>query len=617
MKILLLDGYIDEPACLGVPPYVAPYVRYIYGALSHFPQHTVIYATIDQIRPFYHRSAPLPGSMRTDSLPHSFTPDSIDCVIVVSGVAVPGKYLGGVPLKFADLDPLILLFPQAMKILCGPVADVGIGEEGGKPSIPVGEFQEKFDLLLHGDPSIIIAAVLAKFPELNRSPGFSWNAVTTFLRQLEVPANPYAILDVHALGGSALITQHPNFDPDHGGNLICEIETFRGCPRFRTGGCRFCVEPLKGPTFHRSIDAIVNEIKALYEAGARHFRLGNQTDFYAYQHGDYEKSGPRSRYPRPNPEAIGRLLQRIREGCPELKTLHIDNVNALNFALYPEDAQKITEFIVHYCTPGNIAAIGVESIDPAVITQNNLKVTADEILTAVTIINTHGRAIGENGCPAFLPGLNFILGLPGETKNSLDQNYQLLVTILKRGDWLRRINIRKLLLPTISGYGNTEETGTSDLRKIYKNLRKNEARYYSWKHKVRHEIDFPLLQSMFPFGRVLRDVYAELHEATGTYLRQVGTYPLLCYVPRILPLRRFYTLIVVDHGFRSLQCLVYPVPLGELTKKELISIHGIGEKRALAILQQHPQSESEWLQIVPPDVYAALRILEGPLPNRK
>ena len=34
MKVLLIDGYIDTPGCLGVPPYLSPIVRYIYGVLN-------------------------------------------------------------------------------------------------------------------------------------------------------------------------------------------------------------------------------------------------------------------------------------------------------------------------------------------------------------------------------------------------------------------------------------------------------------------------------------------------------------------------------------------------------------------------------------------------------
>ena len=53
MQILLIDGYIDEPGCLGVPPYLAPLPRYIYGALRQelnlYPEE-IVYKPIDQLR---------------------------------------------------------------------------------------------------------------------------------------------------------------------------------------------------------------------------------------------------------------------------------------------------------------------------------------------------------------------------------------------------------------------------------------------------------------------------------------------------------------------------------------------------------------------------------------
>ena len=50
-KVLIVDGYVDEPTCLGVPPYISPYPRYIYGAIKAADAATSIhYLTIDQIR---------------------------------------------------------------------------------------------------------------------------------------------------------------------------------------------------------------------------------------------------------------------------------------------------------------------------------------------------------------------------------------------------------------------------------------------------------------------------------------------------------------------------------------------------------------------------------------
>jgi radical SAM superfamily enzyme with C-terminal helix-hairpin-helix motif len=579
MKILLIDGYVDEPACLGVPPYLSPYVRYLWGALKQAnPNAELYYRTIDQVRPWF-KTEKIPLNIVTPA-PTELDPNTIDFIFILSGVAVPGKYLGGVPLKPSEISPLMNVFPKAIKVFCGPAIQFGIGEEGGKASIPVEKVASNFDIIVKGDAEKAVALILTEQKSSN-------SEITVFRQSMEEN-------EEFALKGVGVIEQHPNFRISDGGNLICEIETFRGCPRYQTGGCRFCVEPTKGKTMHRSIPQIVDEIGALYDLGVRHFRLGNQTDFYAFQHGTFDDP----RYPRPNPNAIIQLLQGIRMRCPQIKTLHIDNVNALNFAIYPEEARSITQAIVDYCTPGNIAAIGVESIDPVVKERNNLKATESEILSAVQIINECGAGVGENGMPKFLPGLNFIMGLPGETKKSLEMNYNLLHTILEKGWGVRRINLRKLLVSE-----NLLDHSTIDQKKQYKSLYKNEHLYYSWKDRVRNEIDFPLLKKLFPIGRILSDVFAEVKDHGGTYLRQVGTYPILCYVPRVLKLHEFYTLVVVDHGFRSLNCLVLPLILPELTRKELESINGIGQKRAKAIIENKPILEEEWLKIIPIEVW--------------
>ena len=46
---IILDGYVDEPACLGVPPYISPYIRTVAGALGAH-DFAVRYLTIDQLR---------------------------------------------------------------------------------------------------------------------------------------------------------------------------------------------------------------------------------------------------------------------------------------------------------------------------------------------------------------------------------------------------------------------------------------------------------------------------------------------------------------------------------------------------------------------------------------
>ncbi len=75
----IIDGYVDEPACLGVPPYISPYIRTIAGVLKE-QEYKIHYCTIDQVRadPYLFPSISTAGVM-----------------VMIAGVTVPGNYLGG------------------------------------------------------------------------------------------------------------------------------------------------------------------------------------------------------------------------------------------------------------------------------------------------------------------------------------------------------------------------------------------------------------------------------------------------------------------------------------------------------------------------------------------
>jgi radical SAM superfamily enzyme with C-terminal helix-hairpin-helix motif len=624
VKILLLDGYIDEPGCLGVPPYLAPLPRYIFGALykQNFrpPHHTIEYYTIDQFRQKFPRRSHKESKgdqvktnrEKIERLRSEFIElqmQDYEILIVISGVSVPGNYLGGKPIRFTELKWIAERFPLATKILCGPATKFGIGEEGGKPSIPVERLGDSYGLIIKGDAEIALLSLM-KDGTLNHYPPQEMEQILNCAR------DSMDLIHSMAVQGAEIVLQHPNFATNDtaaglGGNLVCEIETFRGCPRYHSGGCAFCVEPLKGATLHREIDSIVAEIKALYEVGVRHFRLGAQTDFYAFQHGEYLNP----RYPIPNPNAIEKLLKLIRAACPDIKTLHIDNVNALNFAYYPSEAEQITQIIAEHCTPGNIAAIGVESVDEKVIKANNLKANEDQVFEAIKVINKHGKEIGQNGLPKFLPGLNFIMGLPGEIHETLNKDLAFLLRLLENDLWVRRINLRKYLVSQPSS--REREQISPDLQRsakkktqisqVHRTLAKNEKFYFTFKEQVREQVDFPMLQRIFPLGRHLIGVYAEIHEGNGTFLRQPGTYPILCFVPRELPLNQYYNLVVIDHGYRSITCLVDPVNFGTLSLKEFEAIQGIGKKRAISLSQKRPKTKSEFLEILPIEVIDQLQ----------
>jgi hypothetical protein len=79
-SMLILDFYVDEPACFGVPPYLSPYARYAAGALvsAGIPQEKIEYLTVDDWRA-------QGKELKNDP----------ELVILIGGATVPGKYLGG------------------------------------------------------------------------------------------------------------------------------------------------------------------------------------------------------------------------------------------------------------------------------------------------------------------------------------------------------------------------------------------------------------------------------------------------------------------------------------------------------------------------------------------
>jgi len=319
-------------------------------------------------------------------------------------------------------------------------------------------------------------------------------------------------LDAYALAGTEILKHIPY-------RVMIEIETGRGC---KVGKCSFCTEPIKSKFVNRKMESVVKEVKAYYQAGARYFRLGKQADFYASD--------------RPI-----ELLQRIRKECPEIELLQIDNVNP-NSVVAP-GGEEITKAIVEHCTSGNIAAFGVESFDPIVVKENLLNTTPTMAMKAIRIINKYGAERGENGLPKFLPGINIIFGLLGETKETHKKNMAALQQVISEGLMLRRINIRQVaVLPDtyLEKHGGT------------KYLRKNKQYYWKWRNEIRQKIDYPMLGMILPKGTIMTDVFTEMYDGKTTFCRQMGTYPLVIGVKGRLPLNKRIKIKVVDYMLRSI-----------------------------------------------------------------
>ena len=541
LAVTIVDGYVDEPAHFGVPPYISTYPRFTAGALvdAGVPQSQITYHTIDELR--------------EDKQNWNAVADA-DLMIYVGGMTVPGSYVGGTPAEPDEVTELAWV-AEGTSLMGGPVK-FGVGDENAGAT----ETERKdldFDFVAKGD---VEAA--------------AYDLVDSGLEGFNNRMRDNNELSRWAPGGAFIVEQHPNH-PDY---LICEMETSRGCA-YR---CSFCTEPLYGNPAFRTADEVVDEVDTLSDYGVKHFRLGRQADILAFG-GDGEA---------PNPDALRRLYTGIREVAPDLETLHLDNMNPITIVKWPEKSREGIRIIAEHNTPGDTAAFGLESADPVVQEANNLNVTAEECFQAVKIVNeeagwrpgedasdapTHGDS-AANRLPKLLPGINLLHGLQEERRATYDHNRAFLQRVYDAGLMLRRINIRQVMSFEGTDMSDTGAAIAEEHTELFK----------SYKQEVRETIDQPMLERVAPAGTVLPDVHLEYHEDGRTFGRQLGTYPLLVGFPEERPLGQTVDAVIVDHGYRSVTAVPYPLDINSASMTELEAIPGIGKQRAGDLVVNRP-----------------------------
>ncbi len=542
LDVTIVDGYVDEPAHFGVPPYISTYPRYVAGALvdAGVPEAQITYHTIDGLR---------------DQQERWLDVEAADLVIYVGGMTVPGKYVGGTPAEPKEVKRLAWT-AEGTTLMGGPVR-FGVGDTN-EGAIETERDDLDYDFVAKGDVEAATYDLVHGGME-----GFG-----NRMRDNEE-------ITRWAQKGAFIVEQHPN----HPEYLICEMETSRGCP-YR---CSFCTEPLYGanPSF-RTPESVVGEVRALADYGVRDFRLGRQADILAYG-GDGEA---------PNPDALRELYEGIRETAPDLRTLHLDNMNPITIVNWPEKSREGIRIIAEHNTAGDTAAFGLESADPLVQEKNNLNVSAEECFRAVKIVNEEGGfRPGENRdeapqygptaakrLPKLLPGINLVHGLEGERRETFEHNKAFLQRVYDEGLILRRVNIRQVM-----AFEGTEmsETGAEiahDHKKLFK----------QYKREVRETIDNPMLERVAPPGTVLEDVHLEYHKDGRTFGRQLGTYPLLVAIPGERPLGEIIDVAVTDHGYRSITGVPFPLDINNASMDELEAIPGVGSQRAGDIIVDRP-----------------------------
>ncbi|MFW6024765.1 MAG: radical SAM protein [Candidatus Woesearchaeota archaeon] len=480
-KTLIVDCYTDEPSGLGVPPYLGVYPRLIYGAMKHWKKD-ISYITIDDLRLKFDYSDKLKGE--TYDIRKS---KKTNINILHSTKNIIDK-------SIKELNEYNLIF-------IGGVHTPG-KYLSAKPATrkEIDNVASKFENTYIYGPLIygsgLYGGAIASKSKIE--------PIKLDIKKEVAFKKSYPIIDEIPWG------------------IMLEIETGVGCVRKK--GCSFCTEPFKNKVKWREPEDILEEIKNFSEVGVDKIRFGKQTCFYSYQNFNLEK--------------ITKLLKGVWE-VSNPKVVHIDNANPAH--IVTDYGKKVTELIVKYTTSGNIAAMGIESFDPVVSKRNNLNTNPEMAYKAIKIVNKYGKKRGKNGMPKFLPGLNLLFGLPGETKETHNYNMKYLNKLFEEDLLVRRINIREVV--------SFEDAPISNMK-----LPNNTQKYYwKWKNQIRKEIDNKMLKKIIPKGTVLKNVFFEVYDGKKSFGRQYGTYPIIVGIDKRVELNKAYEVKVTDHMLRSVK----------------------------------------------------------------
>ncbi len=525
---LILDGYEDEPAAFGVPPYVGFHIRYICGVFEKLGIDYE-YRTIDS-----HRINPI-----------SF--DNREGVVILAGAVVPGKYLRGTPISLNEVRTIISSIPGETPILAGGWAIRGWKQNGWNP------LRKNLFLAVQDTDATINHYLKQKEWKHKRRTSNQWTEWA------------------HAGASSKAVTDNQDLH----GPLTYEVEVYQGCVRYKRG-CKFCIEPKKGVPIWRSPEDIIEEVKIAHDTGVEHVRLGGMTDTFTYM----AEGVVEMEYPRPNPEPIAKLLHGLRED-ERLKILHTDNANPSIIAEHIEESEEITKTLISTLSDGAVLSFGLESADPNVHEANWLNCNSKQLKDAISLINKYGKERGSRGLPKLLPGLNFIAGLNGETSATYKMNLDLLNDLRNEGLVVRRVNIRQ-----VEGNG-FQEINEHDFKNFKTEVRENidgpilkeilpigEILKDVWweSHDGRIRLPKHLSQQS-------RDI--AIHGKSGiTFGRQIGAYPILVGMNYLAPLESYSDIMITGHGARSITGVETNLELNSITEKQLSAIPGIGAKGA-------------------------------------
>lgn len=157
---------------------------------------------------------------------------------------------------------------------------------------------------------------------------------------------------------------------------------------------------------------------------------------------------------------------------------------------------------------GNIAPFGIESFDDNVRKATHIYGSADKIINAIEIINEYGAEIGQNGFPKFLPGINLMHGLPGQTEKTHEINMEFLNRIYQNQLQTHRLFYRHM----------TPAEGV-----IFSQIKEDIGYYSRCKNDIMTKFVILMQKRVYPIGRQLKSFREVVFENGASYLRALGT----------------------------------------------------------------------------------------------
>ncbi len=538
-KIVIVDGYSDLPFDLGRPPFLAPEVRYIAGACwDRNSKARAIYMTLDDLK------SGNKASLIQDA----------GLVLVYAGVpeARPSVDLteasGDVPPEVGDLFDFVA-YLECPKILGGPYVLVHEPEAR----------EMDFDLVVDGD--------LSKFTHEVLSEGSTIDGVDPGIRRTNQDLERFSIL------GAGLAIQnagYPSF-------LSLGVELYRGCPSAAQGGCSFCHQNFFTTVEYRPVEDVVAEISKIAELGCENVFF-QAPCFYSY-FSDPREDGTLDL----DHSAIERLLEGAGSVAPELKGLHILNINPAAVANDKDEAEKITKTVVEHCSDGNFPNLRAITFDEEVQLVNNVACSTQDFNEVVDMMSSAGRVTGPNGLPTLLPAVELVYGLAGESQETIEINEERIRELASQK--LIRGAVARRLVP-IPGTTIAKRDDLEELEDLDQHL-----------EVLRNDINAPLKSGLASPGQLLKDIYAMRSLDTAVQATKVGINSPSLLVHGAAKVGQLQDVRVTEPNNGRLEALSHPLTPKTVSRDLLRMIPGMSEEDINAFMQMRPENEAEFQEI--------------------